>query len=162
MLRTWREHLSITLVSCAHLRVSGSPPLFVKRWTSLAVWRAFSRTGERLGEREEGDNSFTLRTKRSGNHPGDRNTRPRGEVGVGLLSNNVHQYTAEVRFHLRSPIFFNYFIVLKNLPWCHRNTAIIVFLFMVMGDISQGDSVYVLEKICLNHLTAMGGPHESE
>lgn len=26
----------------------------------------------RVGEREEGDNSFTLRTKRSGNHPRER------------------------------------------------------------------------------------------
>lgn len=34
--------VSLTSLSCAHLRVSGSPPLFVKRWTSLAVWRAVS------------------------------------------------------------------------------------------------------------------------
>lgn len=34
--------VSLTSLSCAHLRVSGSPPLFVKRWTSLAVWWAVS------------------------------------------------------------------------------------------------------------------------
>lgn len=89
MLRTWSElpSVSLTSVSSAHLRVSGSPPLFVKRWTSLAVCRAVSPTGEREGERErekeEGDNSFTLCTKRSGNHPGERNSRQGGEVWGG-------------------------------------------------------------------------------
>lgn len=34
--------VSLTSLSCAHLRVSASPPLFVKSWTSLAVWRAVS------------------------------------------------------------------------------------------------------------------------
>ena len=81
--------VSLTSVSSAHfLRVSGSPLLFVKRWTSLALWQiAVSPPGERDKRREraseEGDNSFTLRTKRSGNHPGERSARQKGEAEGG-------------------------------------------------------------------------------
>lgn len=47
--------VSLTSVSSAHfIRVSSSPPLFVKRWTSLALWKAaVSPTGERESEREK-------------------------------------------------------------------------------------------------------------
>lgn len=71
---------SPTSLSCAHLRVSASPALFVKRWTSLAVWRPVSSTFKEWGQRRR-DNSFTLRTKRTGNHPGERNSRAKGVVG---------------------------------------------------------------------------------
>lgn len=36
--------------------------------------------GEKKREEGGGGNSFTLRTKRSGNHPGERNARHMGEA----------------------------------------------------------------------------------
>lgn len=54
ILRTWSElpSVSLTSVCSTHLRVSGSPPLFVQRWTSLAVCRAVSPATTRGGERK--------------------------------------------------------------------------------------------------------------
>lgn len=55
-------------------------------------WPYGGQSLERLKSgRGEGDHSFTLRTKRTGNHPGERNSRPEREAGGGLPKKTVHK-----------------------------------------------------------------------
>lgn len=78
--------VSLTSVSSAHFIRVSVVHLFLLRgglhwlYGEQSLQRVKERRGEGERKGEEGDNSFTLRTKRSGNHPGERNSRPRGEA----------------------------------------------------------------------------------
>lgn len=103
--------VSPTSVSSTHfIRVSGSPPLFVKRWTSLALWQAVSPTGERGGwggregeRRREGRGIIHSLCAQSaveitqGNETADRGGRQKG--GGWALRNSVHTCT-RINTHL--------------------------------------------------------------